>query len=256
MREIHQEGVNARVLELEDCGVETWPARETRTIAGWVARLTDGFTHRGNSVATQRFAWGHCDDAVDIVEQTYAERDLPPMFQISPVSHPGDLIRTLKARGYRTITPTLTCTASTVLARAVLPEPRAVRAGGEPDDDFAQLIVTGSRSPGDGRERLDILSRVELPLVCVTAYNKGIPVACGTGTLIAGWVGINMMRTDADHRRSGHAQRVLSAITHWAESKGVSRLYLNVEEGNHGARALYTKAGFETAYAYSYAVRD
>jgi GNAT superfamily N-acetyltransferase len=140
--------------------------------------------------------------------------------------------------------------------RAALPEPREVQSSGEPEDDFIALLLAGSRSEEDGRERLDILSRIELPHICITAYDKGTAVACGTGTLNAGWVGINLMRTAAGHRRNGHAQRVLAALARWAEGKGVSRLYLNVEEGNTAARALYAKAGFETAYEYRYNVKD
>jgi GNAT superfamily N-acetyltransferase len=256
MREIHQDGVNARVVELEEAGVELWPARETMRVAGWLLRFTDGQTHRGNSVATHRFTQSECRDVISIVEAEYRARELSPMFQISPATEPADLERILRGRGYRTITPTLTCAASSVAAHVSLPEPRGVIASGEPDDDFAGLILSGSRSEADGRERLDILSRIEAPHVCVTAYDKGNAVACGTGTLVRGWVGINLMRTDPAHRRSGHAQRVLSAITRWAEGKGVSRLYLNVEESNHAARALYAKAGFETAYEYRYAVHD
>jgi RimJ/RimL family protein N-acetyltransferase len=256
MREIHQEGVNSRVVELEAAGLEAWPPRETLIVNGWIARFTSGQTHRGNSVATHLFKGKACGDAIAIVEGEYKTRGLPAMFQISPATKPTDLEMLLRDRGYRTITPTLTCVASSVLMRASLPEPREVQASGEPTDDFAQLILSGSRSYDDGRERLDILSRIELPHVCVTAYDKGIAVACGTGTLNHGWVGINLMRTDAAHRRNGHAQRVLSAITRWAEGKGVSRLYLNVEAANHGARALYAKAGFETAYESRYSVRD
>lgn len=256
MRETRQDAVNTRVLELEEAGVQAWPARETMPVAGWLLRFTDGYTHRGNSVATHRFDGGSCEDVVAIAQSEYAARALPTMFQISPATAPADLEPILRRRGYRIVTPTLTCTASSMVARASLPEPREVRLGGEPDDDFAQLILTGSRSEADGRERLDILSRIELPHVCVTACDKGQAVACGTGTLVSGWVSINLMRTDAAHRRAGHGQRVLSAITRWAENKGVSRLYLNVEEANHGARALYARAGFETAYEYRYCVRD
>ncbi len=256
MREIHQDGVNARIAELESAGVETWPARETLDVSGWLLRFTDGQTHRGNSVATHRFRGHALDGAIESAEREYRARNLPPMFQISPVAKPVDLERALRQRGYRTITPTLTCVASTILMRAALPEPREVTSSGEPDDDFIAVLLSGSRSEADGRERLDVLSRIELPHICVTAYSKGIAVACGTGTLAAGWVGINMMRTAAAHRRNGHAQRVLSAITRWSEGKGVSRLYLNVEESNSGARALYAKAGFDTAYEYRYSVLD
>jgi GNAT superfamily N-acetyltransferase len=256
MREIHQDGVNARIAELEAAGVELWPARETMTIDGWLLRFTDGQTHRGNSVATHRFEDGSGNEAIAAVEREYRLRNLSPMFQISPVTKPADLEHLLHERGYRTVTPTLTCAASSLIMRASLPEPREVTAAGEPGDDFAALLLGGSRSEADGRERLDILSRIELPHACITAYDKGVPVACGTGTLVAGWVGINLMRTDPARRRSGHAQRVLSAIARWAEGKGVSRLYLNVEEGNNAARTLYAKAGFNTIYAYRYSVRD
>jgi len=256
MRETHQDGVNTRIEELEAAGVDTWPARETLRLNGWLLRFTSGQTHRGNSVATHRYNGRSVADTIATVEAEYKARGLHPMFQITPVSKPRDLERLLRERGYRMMTPTLTCVASTIMSRASLPEPREVIAAGEPDDDFAGLILTGSRSQADGRERLEILSHIELPHVCVTAYDKGVAVACGTGTLSAGWVGINLMRTDADHRRAGHAQRVLSAITRWAEGKGVSRLYLNVEETNAPARALYAKAGFETAYQYRYLVRD
>lgn len=256
MRETPQDGVNNRVTELEEAGVQAWPAREAISVAGWLLRFTDGYTHRGNSVATHRFDGSRCEEVISVAEGEYAARNLPAMFQISPATVPADLEPILRRRGYRIVTPTLTCVASCMVARASLPEPREVRLGGEPDEDFEQLILTGSRSEGDGRERLDILSRIELPHVCVTACDKGSAVACGTGTLASGWVSINLMRTDAAHRRAGHAQRVLSAITRWAENKGVSRLYLNVEESNHGARALYARAGFETAYEYRYAVRD
>jgi GNAT superfamily N-acetyltransferase len=256
MREIHQDGVNARVAELEEAGIDTWPARETLDISGWLLRFTDGHTHRGNSVATHKFRRKAVGDAIVRVEAEYRARGLAPMFQISPAALPIDIERTLRRRGYRTITPTLTMVASAMVMRASLPEAREVTSSGEPDDDFTAILVAGSRSEGDGHERLDILSRIELPHVCVTAYDKGLPVACGTGTLSKGWVAINLMRTVLEHRRSGHAQRVLAAIVRWAEGKGAGHLYLNVEEANTAARALYAKSGFDTAYEYRYSVID
>jgi GNAT superfamily N-acetyltransferase len=255
MREIHQDGVNSRIIELESAGVESWPARETIDLDGWLLRFTDGHTHRANSVATHRFTGTRLEATIERAEKAYRARTIRPLFQISPAAKPADLERILREKGYATITPTLTCVASSLVMRASLPEPREVHTSGEPEDDFIALLLAGSRSEADGRERLDILSRIELPHICVTAYDKGVAVACGTGTLSKGWVGVNMMRTALEHRRNGHAQRVLSAIARWSDGKGVSRLYLNVEQANYGARALYTKAGFETAYEYRYSVK-
>jgi GNAT superfamily N-acetyltransferase len=51
-------------------------------------------------------------------------------------------------------------------------------------------------------------------------------------------------------RRLGEA--VLGAIACWAQGRGASRAYLQVESDNAPARRLYARAGFVPRYAYHY----
>lgn len=60
------------------------------------------------------------------------------------------------------------------------------------------------------------------------------------------------MRTRPEHRRKGYAARILASIATWGRAQGASRIFLQVEDDNAPARALYARAGFEDAYPYRF----
>ncbi|MBI1328899.1 MAG: GNAT family N-acetyltransferase [Alphaproteobacteria bacterium] len=248
MTALHQSPVN--VAALEAISAASWPARHTSEVDGWLLRFTDGYTHRGNSAATHRFTGADVEESIDAVEGAYRAKALPALFHMSPATVPADLEQRLIARGYECTTPTMVCVANTLDMIARLPEPFDV--SGERGAGFDSLVIGGSRSPDDGHERLDILARMNPPLICATAFDNGVAVSCGIGIAREGWAGINLMRTDAHARRRGNAQRVLSAIAQWARASGIANIYLGVEQQNAPARALYAKAGFRDAYPYWY----
>jgi GNAT superfamily N-acetyltransferase len=238
--------------EIEPCAIASWPAREVLRWGGWILRFADGFTHRANSVATLDFDGVEVEGQIGIVEAEYLRRGLSPMFQITPATQPTALESLLLARGYERRAETCVCLAAPAAVSERLPRPGDVRRTSAPDTAWSALVMGEARSEGDGRERMDILSRIDLPLVCAASFDQGVVVAVGTGTLCDGRVGINLMRTAGAHRRKGHAQRVLASIADWAMAQGASTLYLGVESDNAPARVLYTRAGFETVYSYRY----
>ncbi|MDE2182605.1 MAG: GNAT family N-acetyltransferase [Alphaproteobacteria bacterium] len=252
---MRQDPVNGRAWAklLEPAAIASWPPREVHTIAGWRLRLTDGFSHRLNSVAALRFDGDDPADAIAKVEAIYRARALQPMFQVTPAVEPPQLPDLLIRRGYRGVVPTLVCVAEASAVRARCP------AGAQADiregrhAAFDDLVTAGSHSPADGRERLAVLDRLALPHGCLTAYADGRAVSCGVGIAAKGYVGINMMRTAAAARRRGHARRVLGAIAAWADD---ATLFLQVEEANAPARALYEYAGFTPVYSYRHYRKD
>lgn len=52
--------------------------------------------------------------------------------------------------------------------------------------------------------------------------------------------------------RAAGSARVLAALAQAALDRGIDRVFLQVEEPNTAARALYAKAGFRTAWRYAY----
>lgn len=254
MVEMPQDPVNASqsAAALEPLTLAAWPARETIVRDGWVMRFTDGYTHRGNSVATFEFKGRDLDAAIEDVEREYRRRGLPAMFQIASHAAPDGLAAALAARGYVVVSPSYVRAATPANVVSRLPVPEDVALGNAANGGFMRLVLQGSHSEADGRERLDILSRISLPLACVTALEDGHVVACGMGVCAAGKVGVNMMRTGESRRRRGHALRVLAALARWSVDQGASELYLSVEMRNAAALALYARAGFEPAYSYRY----
>ena len=78
------------------------------------------------------------------------------------------------------------------------------------------------------------------------------PSAVGLGVHERGWVGVYAMGTGRRPDVAAPRPSVLHALARWAEERGAHRMYLQVEVTNDGARQLYTRAGFETAYRYHY----
>jgi GNAT superfamily N-acetyltransferase len=67
-----------------------------------------------------------------------------------------------------------------------------------------------------------------------------------------GWLGLFCMATLPEARRCGVATRALRALVGWGLGQGCTRAYLQVEEDNAAARALYEGLGFATLYGYHY----
>jgi hypothetical protein len=102
------------IRELEECVVDAWPAAETVELEGWLLRATNGFSHRGNSVATVAEAGSRTTNVLSDVDESlalalriarveawYAGHGLPAMFQVGPASMPRGLDEALAERGYR-----------------------------------------------------------------------------------------------------------------------------------------------------------
>ena len=242
--------VNARAIE--PAAVASWPAREKIEADGWLLRFTDGYSQRANSVATHRFSGGDLDTAIEAAEKEYRARNLAPLFQITPVSQPAGLEAALQTRGYEMLSPAFVMRAQTGAVR-VLDAPGVKAALVETENRaFTRLVVAGSHSPEDGAERMFLLSRIALPHACLLAFDGDMPVACGVCVIANGLGGIYLMRTDAAWRRRGYGKAVLKVLAQWASNAGAAALYLQAEDANAPARALYARMGFAEAYSYRF----
>ena len=120
-----------------------------------------------------------------------------------------------------------------------------------PDEAWAALFLGEGFDPVDGASRVNTLSRARNSLYASVREN-GKTVAAGAAAFGHGWSSVHGMRTDQACRGRGLAGRVLAGIAAVAIQRGIGRTFLQVEDTNAAALALYRRAGFETAWSYEY----
>jgi N-acetylglutamate synthase len=254
----------AAITELERVAAMGWRAPEEGRLGEWMLRAARGFTGRANSALAIGDAGRPDDEAVAAVADWYRARGLPPMIMICyPLDGPSDsgLDGFLVREGWR-LRPgrTIVMTARTAdLARwpaglARWPADRAgvaIEFGEEPGDDWLSLFHhRGKPAPPIARSLL-----LSAPVqVFATIRERQTPVAIGRLAIADGWGGLTAIEVHPDHRRRGLGAMIVAALTAAGAARGAARTYLQVEDDNTAAVALYTRCGFTPHHRYHYRV--
>ena len=238
----------AAARELETLALRAWPARVVEPLGGWRLAFTDGFTRRLNSV--QALDWDADVDlaaAIDRVEAFYAGHGLPARFRLTALSRPAGLDQVLATRGYTVEAPTDVMVADPPLT--ILPDPAAdVALTDTPSPAWLDLFAAGEHAAS----RRALLDRMAAGTVFGTIRLDGRVVGLGLLVIDGASAGIFAMQVQPPHRRRGLATGLLQAFAAEARRQGAGRLYLQVEQDNPAARALYLRASFRLAYGYHY----
>lgn len=216
---------------------------------GWLLPFDAGTIGRARSAVPLRH--DRCDQlALGAIEARYIARGLPPSFRIAQVPSLAAVHAELGRKGYRSEKPTLVQIADCAAMRRVSRgEPADIAA--MPDADWAAVFLGEGFDPVDGAHRVAALGRAK-DAVYASVRDAGRTVAVGVAAFGYGWVGVHGMRTARARRGEGLAGRVLAGLAQAALARGVERVFLQVEEENAAARALYLRAGFAAAWLYRY----
>jgi N-acetylglutamate synthase len=242
------------IAQLEAVAAQGWRAPEEATLGGWLLRAAEGFTGRANSALAVGDPGLPLADAVTRVCDWYAARGLPPMIAIPhPLDRPGDshVDRFLDQRGWSVRSgPAVVMTAATASVARGGP---ADAAGLRPEPDQAWL----DHYHGYRRQLPPVARRllVSAPFQAFASirHDRGT-VAIGRVAVAAGWGGLSAVAVDPGYRRTGLATAITAALAGAAAARGAARLYLQVEEDNTPALALYARRGFTAHHRYHYRI--
>ena len=82
----------------------------------------------------------------------------------------------------------------------------------------------------------------------------GETIAIGRVTHAGDWAGLTAIEVDVRFRRQGLGTAVTCALAAAAANRRAGNIYLQVTDGNAGARALYRRLGFIDHHGYHYRV--
>ncbi len=215
----------------------------------WLIPLDETTIGRAKSAVPLRH--GNIDIAdINAIEDKYAARGLRAAFRIADVSGLAPVHAELRRLGYIALQPTLFLTGNVQDMRAIC-DGRPATVSAFPTPAWSEVYLSDGFDPIDGAHRVQALSRSR-HVVYSCVQEDGHAVAAGTASLSHGWAGIHGMRTLPFHRKRGLAKRVLAGLADSALSRNLTRVYLQVEEENHAALALYRRAGLQKGWLYHY----
>ncbi|GAA4930594.1 GNAT family N-acetyltransferase [Actinoplanes utahensis] len=241
----------AAVIALELAADEAWPAPVRSRLGGWILRAADNWTGRANSALAVGDPDRPLDAAIDAVIKWYADRGQQPLVN-TPMPLAAPVSAALDERGWTTRPLTLVQTVALApLVTAPTPGdlPPVDLADSPGDDWYAMVAEHKGTLPGAA---LSILNGVPEKVFAHVRDADGelLAVARGAVTGPDRWLGVSLLQTAPAARRRGLGQHVMRGLARWAAQRGAARAYLQVEERNTAAVALYGRLGFSTHHTY------
>ncbi|MFI6659075.1 GNAT family N-acetyltransferase [Streptomyces sp. NPDC050523] len=239
-------GPAASYEELARVASRAWRPVESERLGEWELRAASGFTRRANSVLPLGDPGLPLDEALSAVRRWYGERGLPAYIQTATGAEGTQevLCAELERRGW------VREVSAEVWTGALAPvADRAEGAGVVLSREADEAWLARYQRKGVSEVALRVLGGG--PSVWfATVPGDGAPAAIGRCVVDGRWASFAAVEVDPAMRRRGLATTVMSALARRALDEGASAAWLQVEQDNAGARALYAGMGFAAHHAY------
>jgi GNAT superfamily N-acetyltransferase len=241
----------SQVRRLEELAFAAWPALETRDVAGWRLRLSNGYTKRANSINALGVDAQIDGGTLDALEAVYKERHQRPTWRLTPLAPPG-MAHLLTRRGHRPIERSLVQVCPLHPGFTASPE---VSIQPTPSAAWIDAFSTYSPVRPEHRDTMRrMLAAIAAPAGFAFVEKAGQAMAMAIGAVQGDHMGLFDVLVMPHARRRGLARNVTESLYAWAWSHGARFAYLQVVATNEAAMPLYAAQGFRTAYDYEYFV--
>lgn len=268
----------AYIKLIEEISLNAWPSHKMELYDGWLIRFSHNYTHRTNSVTQVGASQLPVEEKIAYCEKIYENYHTPSIFKISPLIDP-DFDALLAGKGYeiqhttevmtmdfRDFRPAQAISAeyeyygrnSGLPSFVVYPGNVIVQLSDRITEEWIHALfrLNGTTNPTLRRIVPSMFKAIPKETIVASIEIDGRMVASGLGIMDRGHVGIYAVYVDASCRHKGFARDICSTVLTEAQKKGAVRAYLQVVQGNTGARQLYTSLGFTDLYTYWFRVKQ
>ncbi|GAA3743153.1 GNAT family N-acetyltransferase [Streptomyces tremellae] len=247
-------GPAATRAELAAVAARAWQPVESEPLGGWRLRAAGGFTRRANSALATRDPGVPAGEALTAVRRWYEARGRTPYVQLQAESAAEQerLAGAFAAHGWRPEAATEVWTGAPAPVADLAADTARVRLSRTVDEAWLRRYHRTERAVGP--EQLHVLRSGPSTWFATVPdpAGDGGPAAIGRCVVDGRWAGFMAVEVDPAHRRRGLARAVMAALARRALDEGASAAWLQVEDDNAPARALYTDMGFAAHHAYRY----
>ncbi|MBT2376357.1 N-acetyltransferase [Streptomyces sp. ISL-111] len=242
-------GPAASFPELAAVTARAWQPVESEPLGDWRLRAAGGFTRRANSALPLGDPGLPLGEALGRVERWYEGRGLPPYIQTATGAEGTQeaLCAELERHGWRREVTAEVRIAALAPVGDLDADVSAVRLSREPDETWLSRY---QRFSAPGPHVLRVLGGGPSVWFATAAGGSEASAAVGRCVVDGRWAGFMAVEVAPEHRRRGLATSVMAALARQALEEGASAAWLQVEEDNEGARALYDGMGFAAHHRY------
>ncbi|MGW4037997.1 GNAT family N-acetyltransferase [Streptomyces sp. NPDC004778] len=242
-------GPAASFQELAAVTARAWQPVESEALGDWRLRAAGGFTRRANSALPLGDPGLPLGEAFGRVRRWYEARGLPAYVQTATGAEGTQelLCAELEEHGWRREVSAEVRIAALTPVGDREAEVSAVRLTREPD---AAWLARYQRFSTPGPHVLPVLGGGPSVWFATVPGSGDAPDAIGRCVVDGRWAGFMAVEVAPEQRRRGLATTVMAALARRALDEGASAAWLQVEEDNEGARALYDGMGFTGHHRY------
>jgi GNAT superfamily N-acetyltransferase len=235
------------VAALELAAARAWPAPISERLGDWWLRSADGFTGRANSALPVGDSGLAPADALGAIVSFYRSLGRRPYIDAPmPLAHP--IAEAALALGWTVVSTVLVQTIELPDLIAATPPPAGCDLLDAPSaDHLASVAAPRGALPPAAIHVLTAVDRVTFAEI----RDGSALIGRARGTVTDGWLGLFAIETAPAARRRGIAAAMIGSLSRWADDLGAVGAYLQVEDVNKPARALYASLGFTTHHRYT-----
>jgi len=241
------------IQEIEEISLNAWPSLQQILYDGWILRFANGYTKRANSVNPVYTSHKNVYEKIERCKQIYIDKNLSPVFRITPLAHPEHLDEILANAGFEKKDVSSVQVMDLISLQAEVTGD--IRFWSEFSHDWLDSFVHLDGVTLSKESLTAILRNIASKKCFAVLLKDNQVVSCGLGVLENQYIGLFEVITAKTERRKGFGKELILNILNWAKQNGAQKAYLQVVMNNKPALNLYSKLGFQEVYQYFYRIK-